>query len=90
MALRGLRVVEMAGLAPAPFAGMILAGETACDVFSNNSLPSPSDFGASVTRVDKTSQSAAVMDTLARLQSRAFTSIPHKPFTSSTLETSAP
>ena len=25
MALRGLRVVEMAGLAPAPFCGMILA-----------------------------------------------------------------
>ena len=29
MALRGIRVVEMAGLAPAPFAGMILAGEHA-------------------------------------------------------------
>ena len=29
MALRGLRVVEMAGLAPAPFAGMILSGEIA-------------------------------------------------------------
>ena len=29
MALRGMRVVEMAGLAPAPFAGMILAGEHA-------------------------------------------------------------
>ncbi len=27
MALRGLKVVEMAGLAPAPFAGMILAGK---------------------------------------------------------------
>ena len=27
MALRGLKVVEMAGLAPVPFAGMILAGE---------------------------------------------------------------
>lgn len=27
MALRGLKVVEMAGLAPGPFAGMILAGE---------------------------------------------------------------
>jgi alpha-methylacyl-CoA racemase len=25
MALRGIRVVEMAGLAPAPFCGMILA-----------------------------------------------------------------
>jgi alpha-methylacyl-CoA racemase len=25
MALRGVRVVEMAGLAPAPFCGMILA-----------------------------------------------------------------
>lgn len=29
MALKGLRVVEMAGLAPAPLAGMILAGEAA-------------------------------------------------------------
>ena len=28
MALRGLKVVEMAGLAPVPFAGMILAGES--------------------------------------------------------------
>ena len=27
MALRGLKVVEMAGLAPAPLAGMILAGK---------------------------------------------------------------
>ena len=27
MALKGLRVVEMAGLAPAPLAGMILSGE---------------------------------------------------------------
>jgi len=27
MALRGLKVVEMAGLAPAPMAGMILAGQ---------------------------------------------------------------
>jgi crotonobetainyl-CoA:carnitine CoA-transferase CaiB-like acyl-CoA transferase len=26
MAMIGMRVVEMAGLAPAPFAGMILAG----------------------------------------------------------------
>ena len=26
MALTGLRVIEMAGLAPAPFAGMVLAG----------------------------------------------------------------
>lgn len=29
MALKGLRVVEMAGLAPAPLAGMILAGKAA-------------------------------------------------------------
>ena len=28
MALRGLKVVEMAGLAPVPFAGMVLAGES--------------------------------------------------------------
>ena len=27
MALRGLKVIEMAGLAPGPFAGMILAGK---------------------------------------------------------------
>lgn len=82
MALRGLRVVEMAGLAPAPFAGMILAGETARRRLPSTNTVCPSDFGASVIRVDKTSQSAAVMDTLARLHSRAFTSIPHKPFTS--------
>ena len=81
MALRGLRVVEMAGLAPAPFAGMILAGEMARRRLPSINTVCPSDFGASVIRVDKTSQSAAVMDTLARLQSRAFTSIPHKPFT---------
>ncbi|XP_042899564.1 alpha-methylacyl-CoA racemase isoform X3 [Parasteatoda tepidariorum] len=36
MALRGLKVIELAGLAPAPFCGMIL-----------------SDFGATVTRIDK-------------------------------------
>lgn len=36
MALKGLRVLELAGLAPSPVCGMIL-----------------SDFGASVTRVDK-------------------------------------
>lgn len=28
MALRGLKVIEMAGLAPGPFAGMILAGKS--------------------------------------------------------------
>ena len=36
MALKGVKVIEMAGLAPAPFCGMIL-----------------SDFGASVTRIDR-------------------------------------
>lgn len=36
MALKGIRVIEMAGLAPSPVCGMIL-----------------SDFGATVTRVDK-------------------------------------
>ena len=36
MALRGVKVIEMAGLAPSPVCGMIL-----------------SDFGASVTRVDR-------------------------------------
>lgn len=36
MALKGLRVIELAGLAPSPVCGMIL-----------------SDFGATVTRVDK-------------------------------------
>ncbi|KXJ62524.1 hypothetical protein RP20_CCG027728 [Aedes albopictus] len=37
MALKGLKVLEFAGLAPGPFCGMILA-----------------DFGATVTRIDKT------------------------------------
>ncbi|KAL7012156.1 hypothetical protein ACKWTF_014660 [Chironomus riparius] len=37
MALKGLKVIEMAGLAPVPMCGMILA-----------------DFGAQVTRIDKT------------------------------------
>lgn len=36
MALKGIRVIEMAGLAPSPVCGMVL-----------------SDFGATVTRVDK-------------------------------------
>lgn len=35
MALRGLKVVELAGLAPVPFAGMILAGKTS----SGDTLP---------------------------------------------------
>lgn len=48
MALKGLKVVEMAGLAPAPFCGMILA-----------------DFGADVTRVDKTGVKFS-QDSLAR------------------------
>ena len=38
MALSGVKVLEFAGLAPAPMAGMIL-----------------SDFGALVTRIDRTS-----------------------------------
>lgn len=38
MALKGIRVLELAGLAPGPFCGMIL-----------------SDFGASVTRIDRVS-----------------------------------
>lgn len=37
MALKGLKVLEFAGLAPGPFCGMVLA-----------------DFGATVTRIDKT------------------------------------
>ncbi|KAJ6647502.1 Alpha-methylacyl-CoA racemase [Pseudolycoriella hygida] len=37
MALKGIRVLELAGLAPGPYCGMIL-----------------SDFGASVTRIDRT------------------------------------
>ncbi|XP_045216653.1 alpha-methylacyl-CoA racemase-like [Mercenaria mercenaria] len=53
MALKGVRVIEMAGLAPAPFCGMIL-----------------SDFGASVTRIDRTpgKRQAIVhgLDTLSR------------------------
>lgn len=36
MALRGVKVLELAGLAPGPFCGMLL-----------------SDFGATVTRIDK-------------------------------------
>ena len=40
MALNGLKVIELAGLAPAPFCGMIL-----------------SDFGATVTVVDKVFES---------------------------------
>uniref|UniRef100_A0A1B0DNP1 Uncharacterized protein n=1 Tax=Phlebotomus papatasi TaxID=29031 RepID=A0A1B0DNP1_PHLPP len=39
MALKGVKVLELAGLAPAPFCGMIL-----------------SDFGATVTRIDKIPQ----------------------------------
>lgn len=38
MSLRGVKVIELAGLAPGPFCGMIL-----------------SDFGASVTRIDRVS-----------------------------------
>ncbi|XP_055693048.1 alpha-methylacyl-CoA racemase [Lutzomyia longipalpis] len=45
MALKGVRVLELAGLAPAPFCGMIL-----------------SDFGATVTRIDKAPQN--FLDTL--------------------------
>ena len=79
MALRGLKVVEMAGLAPAPFAGMILAGEESLRDYSDrkggkcgwsykNQLISFSslfaDFGASVVRVDRPNQPP--LDTLAR------------------------
>lgn len=39
MALKGIRVIELAGLAPGPHCGMIL-----------------SDFGASVTRIDRVSK----------------------------------
>lgn len=38
MALKGIRVIEMAGLAPGPYCGMIL-----------------SDFGATVTKIDRVS-----------------------------------
>lgn len=48
MALKGVKVIEMAGLAPAPFCGMILA-----------------DFGADVTRIDRTG-SPFNPDTMAR------------------------
>ena len=43
MALKGLRVVEMAGLAPAPFAGMILAGKVTIllTMYTINFLTSP-------------------------------------------------
>ncbi|XP_059613239.1 alpha-methylacyl-CoA racemase [Phlebotomus argentipes] len=45
MALKGVKVLEFVGLAPAPFCGMIL-----------------SDFGATITRIDKTPQNS--LDTL--------------------------
>lgn len=38
MALKGIKVLEFAGLAPVPFCGMLL-----------------SDFGATVTRIDRVS-----------------------------------
>ncbi|KAL4227299.1 hypothetical protein ACF0H5_012745 [Mactra antiquata] len=53
MALKGIRVIEMAGLAPAPYCGMIL-----------------SDFGASVTRIDRAPKKGQTvvhsLDTLSR------------------------
>ena len=80
MALRGLKVVEMAGLAPAPFAGMILAGrmvQIIClgmplcsinyfetEIICDQALLCFTDFGASVVRVDKPNQPP--LDTLAR------------------------
>jgi crotonobetainyl-CoA:carnitine CoA-transferase CaiB-like acyl-CoA transferase len=45
MALKGLRVIEMAGLAPSPVCGMML-----------------SDFGATVTRVDKVNIACRVVN----------------------------
>ena len=64
MALKGLRVVEMAGLAPAPFAGMILAGELTIPMKKILYLEFPLDFGAAVIRVDK--PDVPSVDTMAR------------------------
>lgn len=64
MALKGLRVVEMAGLAPAPLAGMILAGEAANPKSPMHINSHFLDFGASVIRVDKPNTPS--LDTLAR------------------------
>lgn len=63
MALRGLRVVEMAGLAPAPLAGMILSGKIII-MLQTYTISIHLDFGASVIRVDKPNQST--LDTMAR------------------------
>ncbi len=49
-ALQGVKVLEFCGLAPVPYAGMILA-----------------DFGATVTRIDRTKQSGPeALDRLGR------------------------
>lgn len=44
MALRGVKVVEMAGLAPAPFAGMILAGKTVASCLIASLATHPQTF----------------------------------------------
>ena len=65
MALKGLKVVEMAGLAPGPLAGMILAGIGSTVVYNVYTVTNVSiDFGASVVRVDRPGQPP--LDTLTR------------------------
>ncbi len=71
MALRSLRVVELAGLAPVPMVGMMLAGTslaTAFDVFRLNLATSYPDFGANVVRIDK--PPGFQPDTLTRYNSK--------------------
>ena len=56
MALRGLKVIELGGLAPAPVCGMVRTMLIIMTILSK-APPTPqilSDFGAKVIRVDKT------------------------------------
>ncbi len=70
MALSGVRVIEMAGLAPAPLAGMILSGnETRYTSNSIVMLVVLLDFGATVVRVDRPGQPP--IDTLTRFRCRS-------------------
>ena len=55
MALRGLKVIELAGLAPAPVCGMVRTLLIIILLLTSTPLPQIlSDFGAKVIRVDKT------------------------------------
>jgi alpha-methylacyl-CoA racemase len=64
MALKGLKVLEMAGLAPVPYAGMILAGHSLVARMFFYPLFFCLDFGASVVRVEKIQATSS--DTLGR------------------------